>query len=176
MDIKKIKIIGCIGTFAACFLIHFLYQIIPNPLISIIAPVNESIWEHMKMIYTSYMIYGIIDYVLLKKHPINNFIFQLFFVPLLGIIIYLIAYLPIHSIIGENMIFNISLLAVIVIIEQLISYLLLKEKNIKCGKIIGIIGILVVYSIFGYLTYHPVKNYVFFDTHNSKYGINIYAK
>ena len=33
-----------------------------------------------------------------------------------------------------------------------------------------------IYIIFGYLTYKPIENYIFFDDSNSKYGINIYVK
>ena len=42
--------------------------------------------------------------------------------------------------------------------------------------IIGIIGIIAMYILFGYLTYKPIQHYLFFDTNESKYGINIYAK
>ena len=177
MSIKNIKIIGAIIIFLLCFPIHFLYEMLPNSLFSIFFPVNESIWEHMKLIYTSFVLYGIIDYFwLIKYNKINNFLFQLFFVPLIGIVLYLFIYVPIYNIIGENMIFSISLLFLIIAIEQIISYFLLKTENIKYQGIIGIIGIILVYIIFGYLTYRPIENYLFFDMQNSKYGINIYVK
>lgn len=31
--------------------LHFLYDLLPNPVTAIISPVNESIWEHVKLIY-----------------------------------------------------------------------------------------------------------------------------
>ena len=177
MSIKNIKIIGVFIIFLLCFPLHFLYDWLPNSLFSIFLPVNESIWEHMKMIYTSFVLYGIIDYFWLKKdNKFNNFLFQLFFVPLIGVVLYLIIYVPIYNILGENMIFSILLLFFIIVVEQLISYYLLNTENIKYQGIIGIIGIIIVYIIFGYLTYKPIENYIFFDKHDSKYGINIYVK
>ena len=176
MTIKKFKICGLFGVFATCFLVHFLYNLLPLKIISFIAPVNESIWEHMKMIYTSYILYGIIEYCFIKKYAINNFIFQLFIVPIIGIIIYLCIYLPLYNLIGENMIFNIGLLFIITIIEQFVSYYILNHRELELEKTIGIIGILIVYIIFAYLTYHPIRNYIFFDSHSNKYGINIYIK
>lgn len=177
MSIKKIKIIGIFLIFLLCFPLHFLYELLPNSLFSIFLPVNESIWEHMKMIYTSFVLYGIIDYFWLKKdNEFNNFLLQLFFVPLVGVILYLIIYIPIYNIIGENMIFSILLLFFIIVIEQLLSYYLLNKENVKYQNIIGVIGIIAVYILFGYLTYKPIENYVFFDTKDSKYGINIYVK
>ena len=174
MSIKKIKFIGIIITFILCFPLHFLYDIFPNSLFSIFMPVNESIWEHMKLIFTSYLLYGIIDYILLKKHDINNFLLQLFIVPIIGIIMYLIIYIPLYNIFGENMIISIGLLFIIIVIEQILSYYILNMNNIKYQGIIGIIGIIATYVLFGYLTYKPMLNYIFFDSENNKYGINTY--
>lgn len=178
MNLRTIKIIGLIGIFILCFPFHFMYDWFPNSLFSIFFPVNESIWEHMKLIYTSFIVYGIIDYLLLKKNKItfNNFLLQLFVVPIIGIVIFLIVFIPIYNNFGENMLITLTLLFVVILIEQVISYYLLKLSNIKYQNIIGIIGIIVVYIIFGYLTYKPIENKIFFDESNSKYGINIYIK
>ena len=178
MGLKGVKILSIFLVFLLCFPLHFIYDWWPNSLFSIFAPVNESIWEHMKLIFTSYVFYGIFDYLLLKKNKLNfnNFVFQLFIVPIIGIILYLIIFIPLYDNFGENMIISIGLLFIIIIIEEILSYLFLKYKNIKFNNIIGVIGIIVVYIVFGYLTYKPIDNYLFFDTQESKYGINIYVK
>lgn len=178
MNLKAIKIIGFFVIFLLCFPFHFLYDWLLNSLFSIFFPVNESIWEHMKLIYTSFVFYGIFDYLLLKKNKIvfNNFLIQLFLIPIIAIFIYLIIFIPIYKIIGENMIISIGLLAVVILIEQILSYFILQYKEIKYQNIIGIIGIILIYIIFGYLTYKPIENYIFYDTVKDKYGINIYVK
>ena len=178
MSLKAIKIIGFFVIFLLCFPFHFLYDWLPNSLFSIFFPVNESIWEHMKLIYTSFVFYGIFDYLLLKKNKINfnNFLIQLFLIPIIAIFIYLIIFIPIYKIIGENMIISIGLLAIVILIEQILSYFILQYKQIKYQNIIGIVGIILVYIIFGYLTYKPIENYIFYDTVKDKYGINIYVK
>ena len=71
MNLKKIKILAVIGIFILSFLSHFAYEIFPNIIFSFIFPVNESIWEHMKILFTSTLLYGIIDYLLLKKYNIK---------------------------------------------------------------------------------------------------------
>ncbi len=178
MNLKTIKIIGFFVIFLLCFPLHFLYDWLPNSLFSIFFPVNESIWEHMKLIYTSFVFYGIFDYLLLKKNKINfnNFLIQLFLIPIMTIVIYLIIFIPIYNNIGENMIVSISLLAVVIMIEQILSYFILQYKEIKYQNIVGIIGIILIYIIFGYLTYKPIENYIFYDSVKDKYGINIYVK
>ena len=178
MSLKTTKIIGFFAIFLLCFLFHFLYDWFPNSLFNIFFPVNESIWEHMKLIYSSFIFYGLFDYLLLKKNKIyfNNFLLQLFLIPLVGIVLYLIIFIPIYKMIGENMIISIGLLGIIIIIEQILSYFILQYKEIKYQNLIGIIGIILVYIIFGYLTYKPIENYIFFDTVKDKYGINLYIK
>ena len=85
MNLKKIKVIATICIFIISFLSHFAYNLFPNIIFSFFFPVNESIWEHMKILFTSTLIYGIVDYYLLKKNNIkfNNFSFQLYFTALL---------------------------------------------------------------------------------------------
>jgi len=177
MNIKKIKILGIFLIFLLSFLFHFLYDWFPNSLFAIFFPVNESIWEHMKIIFSSFVFYGLIEYILLKKYTkFNNFLLSLFIIPIIAIIIYLIIYLPLYNILGENVIISILLLFMIIVLEQILSYYLLQYKEIKYQSIIGIIGIILTYIIFGYLTYNPLYNYVFFDIKDNKYGINIYLK
>ena len=59
---KKIKIISIFIMFALSFLSHFAYETIPNFISSILFPVNESIWEHMKLLSTPVLLYMIIEY------------------------------------------------------------------------------------------------------------------
>ena len=115
---KKIKIIGVFLIFIFSFVSHFMYEWFPNTLFSILFPVNESIWEHMKLIVTPVLIFSLIEYIVYKRKNIsyNNFILSYAISMILGIIIYLMIYLPIDYIFGHSMIFAISLLFVIFII------------------------------------------------------------
>ena len=178
MNLKKIKIIAVIGIFALSFLAHFAYELFPNILFSFIFPVNESIWEHMKIIFTSTLLYGIIDYILLKKSNIkyNNFPFQLYFTALLGVPVYLTIYIPLYKLFGENIFISITLLLLVYILTQYISYKILKEKEYKLLNKLTIPIIISIYIGFIYLTYNPPFNYIFYDTKEEKYGIDIYKR
>lgn len=35
--------------------LHFLYALLPNPLTALISPVNESLWEHVKILFWPYL-------------------------------------------------------------------------------------------------------------------------
>ena len=74
LSLRKLKLLGVIIAFILCFPIHFLYDKLPCFITSIIAPVNESIWEHMKILFTSILFAGIIQKIIVKvKHlPYKN--------------------------------------------------------------------------------------------------------
>ncbi len=178
IDLKKMIFINTIGTFILCFLTHFLYEWIPNPLFSLFFPVNESIWEHMKMLYTTILLYGIIEFFILKKLKIanNNFGLTLAIKALISIPIYLIIFLPIYYNFGEIMIVSFIILLITIFIVNFIGYKMLKLKPIKYQKTFAIISILIIYIIMAILTYKAPRLDLFFDPKEEKYGINDFLK
>ena len=176
MTLKRSRFISTIGIFLLCFLFHFIYSWIPSSLTAIFFPVNESIWEHMKLLFSAVVFYGIIDYIILQKFKIkyNNFFTALFVSALTIIPIYLSLFLPVYHKIGENMVITIGIMLVAIIISQVISYYILKAKDFDKLNIVSLILIIISYIIFAYLTYYPIKNELFFDTQEEKYGINNY--
>lgn len=60
-------IIGISGT-----LWHFIYEWTgENPIIGAVAPVNESVWEHLKLLYFPALVYFIIEFFLYKERYEN---------------------------------------------------------------------------------------------------------
>ena len=76
---KKVKIIGVFVIMVLSVLCHFLYEWNNNFIFSILFPVNESIFEHMKLIATPVFLYGIFEYFYYKKKNIifNNLLLSL---------------------------------------------------------------------------------------------------
>lgn len=173
MDLKKIKTIGIFGTFGLCFLTHFIYNWFPNFFSSIFFPVNESIWEHMKMLVSSILIWEIIEFVILNKLKIkyNNFIFAVFMMCLLSLFVFLIIYLPIYDIANESFILNIVCLFITIYFVSIIGYFIMIQSHIKCGFVIGFAGIILFYCVFAFFTYCPPKNFLFLDPLRNGYGI-----
>lgn len=176
MNLKKIKIIAIIGIFLLSIINHFMYELFPNIIFSFIFPVNESIWEHMKILFTSILIYGLIDKYLLDKNQIkyNNFPFQLYFTAISSIPIYLVLYIPLYKLFRETPFISIPLLLIVYIIEECISYNILKQKELKVLNLLIVPIILSTYIFFIYLTYNPPHTYIFYDTKENKYSINEY--
>lgn len=176
MTTKKMIFISTIGTFLLCFLTHFLYDFFPNTFFSIFFPVNESIWEHMKMIYTTTFLFGIIEYILLSKFDLdrNNFLLTLFLKAFCSIPIYLAIYLPIYYRFGENMIVTLLLLFLVLLLSNYVGYQLLSIREIKYQNVFAFLFIILGFILFGYFTYKPLHTHLFFDTQKEKYGIHEY--
>lgn len=51
---KKTLMIFVVATLAGACL-HFVYAMVPNPVTAIISPINESLWEHVKILFWPYL-------------------------------------------------------------------------------------------------------------------------
>ena len=170
---KKIKIFIIILEFVLSFPIHFIHDKFPCFLTSIFFPVNESIWEHMKIIYTSIVLASIIEYFIYKRKNIstNNFIISIPISAIFGIIFYLVIYSIISLFVPHNFFIAIGLMFITYIFSNIVSYFILNKKEIPNQKELGISLILISYIIFTHLTYYPPKNYLFIDQLTRTYGV-----
>ena len=171
----KFIILNSILVFFIAFLGHFIYEISENNIFAIFFPVNESIWEHMKLLFTPYIIDILIIYLISKKFNIvyHNFLFSALFSATFSIFLYLTIYLPIYNIFGHNSIFAIILMYIVIFISQLFQIYILKKEEFRLSKF-SFVLIIAIYIIFGYLTYYPIRNYIFYDFNKNLYGKNIY--
>ena len=68
---KKIKIIGIFIMMCLSFLSHFMYEWCDNFLFSIFFPVNESLFEHLKLMFTTQILISLIIYLILKLRNLH---------------------------------------------------------------------------------------------------------
>lgn len=173
MSLKKLKIIGIVLAFLLAFPLHFLYDTFPSFITSIITPVNESIWEHMKIIFGSILFSGVIQKIIVIKKELkyNNICISNVISAFLSIFIFLIIYLPIYNIIGENFIITIIIMLITFIISQIITVFIIKLKKDLHMENYAILFTILIYVTFGLLTYYPPQNKLFKDPMTNIYGI-----
>lgn len=176
MNIKKIKILSCFTAFFLCFPIHFIYDIFPNPITAIFTPVNESIWEHMKLLFGSLLLTGILEKIMYQHFDIkhHNLFFSTWLGAFLSIPLYLLFYLPLYIKFGESMLLNLTILFLTIGIIELLQSYLLQLPDYHILNSLSPIFIIAIYLGFAYLTYYPPHNLLFFDTLEEKYGISEY--
>lgn len=172
MSLKKIKIINVVFLFLLSFLWHFVYDWFPNNIFALFFPVNESIWEHMKIIYYCLLMGSILEFVLCKKNniKINNFYIEAMVKSILGVIFYLIIFIPLYLWLGESLLISISLMLITYIFMEYNGYKILtgEEMNIN---ILPVIIIVLGCIMFVILTFYPLHNFLFFDEVKFGYGI-----
>lgn len=162
--VSKKNIFMIIFLFLLSFLWHFMYDWFPSVLTSIFFPVNESIWEHMKIIFYCLLIGSVLE----KKG--NNYYLNILVKPLVGVLFYLIIFIPLYLIFGESMFISLSLMLFTYIIMELLGIKILKQEELNI-KVLPIIIIILISILFSILTYYPLHNFLFFDSVKLGYGI-----
>ena len=146
---------------------HFLFGYFPNNFTALFFPVNESIFQHMKMIFTCYVIFYLI--IKIFKYKEENITTKCLISSLSCIIFFLIIYIPIYLNYNENLVFTLILLFLSIVFGEFITSLInINSKNVNDISIIIIILILILNA---YLTFNPLDNFLFFDPMNKTYKI-----
>lgn len=171
-------LINTIGIFLLSFVCHYMYEWFPNKLTVLFFPVNESIWEHVKMLYTANILWAFFEYFIYKKREVtlDNFFITLLLGSISNLIILLILYLPTYYLLGEHILLTIIILFFSILISQWLIFPINEKKEMKTLNIVCLIFIPLLCSLFGYLTYHPIQCDLFYDRMQEKYGLSTLNK
>ena len=112
----------------------------------------------------------VINYCKKNNIKINNFYIEAMVKSILGVIFYLIIFIPLYLWLGESMLISISLMLITYIFMEYIGYKILtgEEMNIN---ILPVIIIVLGCIMFVILTFYPLHNFLFFDEVKFGYGI-----
>ena len=164
MTLKKWKVISVILIFLFSSLFHFIYDWFPTFFTSLFFPVNESIWEHNKIIVMSFLVLAIFEKLHYKKR--KNVIFTECISSLVCMILVMLIFTPVYLYIlktNDNMIVTFAIYIFAISISQIISYKLLqKEYNPKLEEF-GVILFVIFFLINIIFTYYPPKLAIFYD-------------
>lgn len=152
--VLRLKIIGAIMASLVSLPLMFLYKKFPNFFTSIFSPINNSLWEHLKIIFGSILIGGITQKIimLIKKVPVNNICFSTFISAIIAIPIYIILASILFSLFGERNVIKILVTFIAILIAELISYFMMKQPEFKLENY-TIIFVIIAYIIFTFITY-----------------------
>ena len=166
MNKKKIKnyqIFSVIFTFILGSLLHFTYKLSgENPAVAIFSPINESVWEHLKLLYFPMLITIIIGYFYLRKDT-TNFLCSKTLGIIVAIAFMVIFFYTYTGILGKNIpAVDISSFFVATIIGEFISYALI-VNNFKCNNKVAIFILIFLFSCFLIFTYFTPNIGIFKD-------------
>lgn len=164
------------GIFALSILgvwVHYLYDWTGNSeYLGSILPVNESIWEHLKLGYLSLVLFSIPEYFQIRKQVHNFFLAKLTGILALELSILLIFY-TYTGIIGRN-IFYLDILSYLVGVMacQYLSFRIYSYTSLG-GYVnsISLFAFIAIGIVFGLYTYRPPHAGIFLDHKSQTYGI-----
>ena len=173
MSLKLWKIISVVIVFLLSSLLHFIYVWWPNAFTALIFPVNESIWEHNKIIIGAFLIMAILEKIYYKKN--KNTLWAGFISGVFCAILVMLIFTPVFFIIlktQDNIILTFIIFFIAIAISEVLNYRLLnKEYNPKLEKM-ALIGFGLVIALNALLAYYPIKTGIFYDYNKMVYGLN----
>lgn len=158
MNLKRVTIMGVIFIFLISFVIHNMYNWYPSIITFMLFPINDTIWEHQKMICMAYLVWGVIEYFILKLFNLysRNIMTSVVLGSVFNVIIFLLLYIPLYTAFGYDTITTLVIYFLSIIISQGFSYSILnsdtyyKHLNIICFFMIPLI-----WAVFIYLSFKP---------------------
>jgi hypothetical protein len=159
------EIAGIIIVFLMGSLLHFLFGWSGNTVaVGVVAPVNESVWEHFKLGFWPLLLFSSVEYWFVRSR-VNNFItakaVDVWVIPLVtGLLFYgYTAVLGKHILVVDILIFLVA-----IIIGQLISYRILVSPQLKqYTKYISMVFILMLGFLMIFFTFYPPHLPIFLD-------------
>lgn len=171
--ILKFQIFSTILTMILGTLLHFTFEWSGNnSFVATFSAVNESTWEHLKLIFFPMILTTIIGYFYIGKNT-SNFLCSKLIGIITAISFTVIFFYTYTGILGANFAFiDISIFFIAVLLGEYITYKLLLS-DFSCNKIISLLLLIILLFCFVLFTYFPPKIGLFKDPVTNNFGINI---
>lgn len=174
MNIKQWHIAGALFTIVLGTLNHFFYDWSGgSPLVAPFSPINESTWEHLKLLVTPVILFSVIEYFAYGKlYP--GFIPSRVFSLLCGMAAIVILFYGYTAVAGQDILWaDISIFLIAAILCWSISYTFIQNKRFSSLQSqftarIALAAILVAFLLF---TVQPPHIFLFQDPITGQYGL-----
>ncbi len=153
------------------FLYHFIFKWTNQYyLIAAFVPVNESVWEHLKLGLWSLITFSLVEYTVLGNTMSNYFFSKAIGVFIISFTILLIYYTYTTFLEVNNLTLDIASYIIGVFLCQLFCYKIVQSIHSKLLNIAGAILLTATCTIFIIYTYHPPHLEIFKDKRTGAYG------
>ena len=165
-----LEVISTIFVMILGTLLHFTFEWSNNNVfVGIFSPINESIWEHLKLIFFPMVIATIIVY-LYEGKKVSNYLCAKTLGILNAIFFTIIFFYTYTGIIGTNFAFvDISIFFIAIMLGQYTSYKKMESKS-YCNNSKAIIIFLLLFLCFLIFTFFPPHIGLFRDPLTGMYG------
>ncbi|MBQ8300184.1 MAG: hypothetical protein IJX99_10135 [Clostridia bacterium] len=171
IKIRNYQILSAVFVAILGTILHFVFKWSGNNLfVGAISAVNESTWEHLKLLYYPMLITIIVGHFYFGK-DIDNFVCAKTVGILTAMIFTVVIFYTYTGIVGTNYAtINILIFYVAVVIGEYASYRII-ISNLPCYKNVALIVLVVLLACFVKFTYITPQIGLFKDSVSENYGI-----
>lgn len=175
--IRNLSFAGAIFAIVFGTLLHFTYQWSGDSVfVGLFSPINESVWEHLKLVVTPLILFGFIDYYYLRA-KVSNYCFALAKEVGIATVVIVGGFYLYTAILGTDyLLVDIALFVIAVILAKWGGYVFLigkfKRYEFKGINAISAVLLIIYVGLIMYFTFSPPKIDVFKDPETGTYGIN----
>ncbi len=171
----KVEMIGILFCFILGTLLHFIYGWSgKNLFVASFSAVNESVWEHLKLVFYPMLLMAIIEYFFVKKIS-NNYIEAKTIGIFVAMSFIVVSFFTYTGILGTNFfIIDILIFIISIILGEWSSYRLMKRKKESTtqSKILASLIMIFLLICFIVCTYYTPKVNLFRDFTTGTYGVD----
>lgn len=171
LTVRTLELVGALAVFMLGFLLHFTYDWSGrSPVVAAVAPVNESVWEHLKLVAIPVTVLGVVEMNWVANRG------RLWWAKLVEIAVacsFIVAFFytytgafGVRSIIAVD----IASFAVAVAVGQWTSYRLISSSGRVPPLWVSVTGTMLVVVSFAVLTFAPPHIPLFQETSTGTYG------
>ena len=155
-------------------LLHFTYELSgKNLFIASFSAVNESVWEHLKLVFYPMLIATIVEYFFIKKE-VNNYIEAKTIGIFTAIAFIVVSFFTYSGIIGTSIIvIDIFIFIISIILGEYVAYkfMVKEDESTVLTETLAIIILAFLFLSFVIFTYLPPEVNLFRDITTGIYGI-----
>ena len=171
--LAHLETIGAISIIALGTLWHFVFDLAGRwwPL-AFIFPVNESVWEHLKLAFWPTLLFGLIQWWWLRDRTGNLFVATVLSA-LIGPLLIALLFYGYTAILGRNFfVFDIMTFIIAVIVAQWASYqVMVSPQDFSRFNGLAMVALGLTMIAFFSLSFFPPHWHLFLDRPSGGYGI-----
>ncbi len=172
-NISLWQLIGFAAVSVLGTLLHFLYDLTESTLAALFSGVNESTWEHMKLLFFPMFLFAIFEYFFVGKEYKSFWCIKLKGI-LLGLVLIPIIFYTLKGVFGSTPDWiNITIFFVSAAVAYVCETRQLKKENIECKNSKSAFVLLcVIAAAFWIFTFIPPEIALFQDPIDGSLGFN----
>ncbi len=171
MELQRVLIISFLFISSLGTLFHFTHGWFKRGfLLHVFSALNESTWEHMKMLLAPTLFVSLLQLIFLQGIYENfwNGVLLLLIVEILTIPI---LFEPLRFFIKKvPFAFTIIIFYLAIFLGLLVEYFVLKNNYVLFGDFIALVFVFLLVMLFGVFSYYPPKIFLFRDPVTGEYG------